>query len=540
MSPIPDRLPPAAMAPSLDPVLPDVRSWHGIQRRDLTFLAMMPTLLLCGMNSTFTDLARPFVMNELSSDRYRYQWVPGCTLLGSVAGMAVIAWCRNHFGLKNTYLAGLVIFTLGSLACGLTPNVEMLGVARFVQGWGNGMVVTTVLALFWREFPDHRDGAIAAYVLGLYFGRIAAPSFAGYLINTISWRSLFYFLVPISSLCAVLNLYLLQEDEPRDEAPEPFDWEGLILLLGFVVCLELGLFRFQKWGWRMSNEFWAVLALGSLLLAWFLAHEWTTRHPLLDLRLFRIRRFALSVAIKAMCDMTFFSVLSLLVTYMAVTRDYERLNTGLVLLPGVAAMSTALALASWLGRRSYRKLRLVLGVAGLIWGTWLLSSIDLYTDKTWIALYVMLWAAAAGTVASPLICISQEEMTPPQVASSAGIKNLMLALPAFIGGNVTAIFIERRGDAHFDSMRQSMVPNRPPADDVMRQVVDYFTLHGLDPSEAPGQAARLLGKYTRAYATVYAYQSVLQMIALVMFGALFLAFLLRPLPPHAPAGPGRG
>lgn len=535
-----DASPQGGPSRPLDRVLPDLREWRGIQRRQLVFLAMMPTLLICGMNATFTDLARPFVMNELASDRYRYQWVPGCTLLGSVAGMAMIAWCRNHFGLKNSYITGLAIFTIGSLACGLTPNVELLGVARFVQGWGNGMVVTTVLALFWREFPDHRDGAVAAYVIGLYFGRIVAPSIAAYLINADSWRSLFYFLTPITGGCAVVNYHLLQDDEPYDEALEPFDWEGLILLLGFVGCLELGLFRFQKWGWWTSNEFLAVSSLGTLLLAWFLAHEWTTAHPLLDLRLFGIRRFALSVAIKAMCDMTFFSVLSLLVTYMAVTRDYERLNTGLVLLPGVASMSMALALTSWLGRRSNRKLRLVVGVAGLIWGTWLLSSIDLYTDKLWIGLYVALWAASAGLVASPLICISQEEMTPPQVASSAGIKNLMLVLPAFVGGNVTAIFIERRGDAHFDSMRQSMTPNRPPTDDVLRRLVDDFTLHGLDPVEAAGQARRLLGAYTKAYATVYAYQSVLQMIALVMIGALFLTFLLRPLPPHAPQGPGRG
>ncbi|WP_165069117.1 MFS transporter [Paludisphaera rhizosphaerae] len=538
-TPIKPARPPQGVSHSLDPILPDVRSWHGFQRRDLAFLAMMPALLLCGMNSTFTDLARPFAMSELSSDRYRYQWVPGCTLLGSVIGMAVMPWCRNHFGLKNTFVAGLVVFTVGSLACGLTLNVEMLGAARFIQSVGNGLVVTTVLAILWREFPDHRDGAIAAYVLGLYFGRIFAPSFAGYLINTISWRSIFYFNGPVAGVAAVLNYHLLQDDEPRDEALEPFDWEGLILLVGFVICLEMGLFRFQKWGWQMSNEFWAVSTAGAWLLSWFLYHEWTCSHPLLDLRLFKLPRFTLAVAIKAMCDMTFFSVLSLLVTYMAVTRDYERWNTGLTLLPGVVAMSTALALTSWLGRRSDRKARLLAGVAGLILGTWLLSSIDLYTDKFWIACYVMLWASSAGVVASPLICISQEEMTPPQIASSAGIKNMMLVLPAFIGGNVVSIFIERRSDAHFDSMRQSMIPNRPPVDDVRRDLIDYFTLHGLDPSEAASQAARLLGRYTKDYATVYAYQSVLQMIALVMFGALILAFLLRPLPPHA-SGPSRG
>lgn len=531
--------PPRGAGRSPDRVLPDVRTWHGVQLRDLAFLAMMPALLLCGMTSTVTDLARPFVMTELASDRYRYQWVPGCTLLGSVAGMSLIAWARNRFGLKATFVAGLVVFTLGSLACAVAPDMERLAAARFVQSFGNGLVVTSVLAVFWREFPDHRDGAVAAYVLGLYFGRIVAPTVSGYLMNLPSWRAIFFFNVPIAAACAVMSFHLLQPDEPRDEPPEPFDFEGIVLLLGWVVCLEFGLFRFQKWGWWTADEFWMVSALGAALLAWFLAHEWLSPHPLLDLRLFRRRRFALSVAIKAVCDMTFFSVLSILVRYMAVTRDYERLTTGLVLLPGVVAMSTTLALTSWLGTRADRKARLVLGVAGLAAGTWLLSGIDLYTDKSWTAACVALWAGAAGVVASPLICISQEEMTPAEVASSSGIKNLMLALPAFVGGNVATILIERRGDAHFDAMRQSLLPNRPPIDDVRRRVIDDFTLHGLDPAEAAAQASRLLGAYTRAHASVYAYQSVLQMIAAATLVALALTFLLKPLPPHAP-GPHRG
>ena len=100
------------------------------------------------------------------------------------------------------------------------------------------------------------------------------------------------------------------------------------------------------------------------------------------------------------------------------------------------------------------------------------------------------WAAAAGLVASPLICISQEDMTPEQVASSASIKNLMLVLPAFVGNNLAGIFIERRGDAHFDAIRQTLLPNRPPVGDVLRQLADYYTLQGLGPADAERQAAR--------------------------------------------------
>lgn len=532
---MPDPLP----IPSDDPITPDVRVWHGIPRRDLVVVAIVPTLLLAGMTSTFTDLARPFVVNELSSDRYRYQWVPACTLLGSVTGMSLIAWMRHRIGLKSSYVLGLLIFTLGSLACAMAPNMELLGLARFVQGWGNGMVVTTVLAVFWREFPDHRDAAIAAYVLGLYFGRILAPSISAYLINLPSWRTIFYFNVPIAAVAAVLTAHLLQADDPPEKARDRFDFEGLVLLLGWVLCLMLGLFRFQKWGWYTSNEFWLVTAAGLILFVWFVAHEFTCPHALLDLRLFAIPRFTLSVAIKALADLCFFTVVSVLVRYMAVTRDYERVTTGLVLLPAVMAMGTTLAVTAWMGTRDDRKARLVVGLAGMVMGTWLLSSLDLYTDKFWTATITAAWAGAAGLVASPLICISQEEMTPDQVASSAGIKNLMLVLPAFVGNNLLGIFIERRGDSHFDSIRQSIVPNRQPLMDVRRGMVDYFTLQGLGPDDASAQAVRLVSRYTHDYATVFAYQSAFQILALTMVLAVVLALCLKPLPPDA-LGPHRG
>ncbi|MDR3638505.1 MAG: DHA2 family efflux MFS transporter permease subunit [Isosphaeraceae bacterium] len=535
-----ERLLPIAIA-SDDPLPPDVRLWHGVPRRDWVVLAIMPTLLLAGMTSTFTDLARPFVVTELASDRYRYQWVIGSTLFGSVTGMSLIAWLRSRFGLKRCYVAGLVLFTLGSLACGAAPNMEALGLARFLQGWGNGMVVTTVLAVFWREFPDHRDGAIAAYVLGLYFGRIVAPSISGYLINLPSWRTIFYFNVPIGAACTVLTFHLLQPDEPRNEARDRsnFDFEGLVLLLGWVLCLMVGLFRFQKWGWSTANEFWLVAGLGLALFAWFLAHEFSAPHPLLDLRLFGRPRFAQSVAIKALADLNFFTVVSLLVRYMAVTRDYERVTTGLVLLPAVVTMSTSLALTAWRGTRADRKPRLVAGLIGMTLGTWLLSGVDLYTDKLWTCAVTAAWAAAAGLVASPLICISQEDMTPEEVASSASIKNLMLVLPAFIGNNLVGIFVERRSDAHFDAMRQSLMPNRPPLDDVRRGLIDYFTHQGLGPSDADRQAGSLISRYVHDNAAVFAFQSGFQILALVLVAGVLLGLSLRPLPPHAP-GPRRG
>src|SRR5262249_9341646 len=182
------------------PLAPHCRTWHGVQCRYLAVAAVIPALVQTGMNSTITDLARPFVVSELASDRYRYQWVTGATLLGAVAGMSLIGWMRARFGLKRAWITGLVIYTLGSLGCATTPNSEFLVLARFVQSWGNGMAVATVQAILWREFPHHRDAAISIYVLGLYFGRILAPSFSAFLINLPSWRAILLLHAPLASV----------------------------------------------------------------------------------------------------------------------------------------------------------------------------------------------------------------------------------------------------------------------------------------------------------------------------------------------------
>jgi EmrB/QacA subfamily drug resistance transporter len=505
----------------------------------LAAAAVTPALLLTGVNSTVTELARPFLVSELASDRYRYQWVTGATLLGAVAGMSLIGWMRARFGLKRAWIAGLVIYTLGSLACAMTPNPEFLVVARFVQSWGNGMAVATVLAILWREFPRHHDAVISLYVLGIYFGRILAPSFSALLLNVFSWRAIFLIEVPIEAFAVVSTSWLLQPDQPGQETDRPFDFPGFALLLFWVTCLILALYRFQKWGWQTSSEFWLVSGLGVLSLTAFLVREFTTPEPLLDLRLFAIPRFAIYVTIKAFYDTNFLVIVPVLSVYMAVTRDYMRSTTGLVFLPAVATMGVALALAARFGTRRNRRARLILGLVAMAVGTWLMSGFDLYTDKRWIAAVIAVWAFGAGLVGSPVICIPLEGLDPQQVASSASIKNLFRVLPSFIGGGLVSVLIERRTDARFDSMRRFLTPNRPPTRDVVARLVDDLTLHGLSPGDAAAHARRMIAQYVRDNATVYADAAAFQYLALLPALGVALAFFLRPIPPDAP-GPKRG
>jgi DHA2 family multidrug resistance protein len=253
-----------------------------------------------------------------------------------------------------------------------------------------------------------------------------------------------------------------------------------------------------------------------------------TKAPLIDLSLFRERTFTLAVLCKSIFMITFGAVISLLANYMVTTRQYPRTTTGLVFLPGALAMGAALVLSGLIGMRWSRKVRLVLGMAGLAFATWQLTIIDLYTDKFLIGLYFTLWGASAGLMLPPVIVLPMEGLTQPQVVSSASIKNMVRELPSTIGSLLFAILLTRRSDAHFDQMRQKILPNRAVVEDVNRGLADHLTQHGSSGPRLHEQAGDVIGTYIHANARAFADETMLYYLALLCVIGVGLALLIRP------------
>jgi MFS family permease len=495
--------------------------------------------LLYGFHSTLPDLPGPFEVADIGSDRYRFQWISGASNIGSIIGMSMLPWLRSRFGLRRNYFAGLMLYAFGGVAGVWVRDDMVLAAATFIGAIGNGLLVTTVLSLLWLEFPERHDWSIGLYILGLYMGRILAPSVSGALINEPSWRTVVVAPAGLAGLVLIGAYESHRADFPRPQTHDPFDFPGLALLLVWVSCLFIGLSRFQLWGWGTSDATAVVYALGIVAFVGFFVRQTTATHPLFTLSLLRNRRFAIAVVIKALTDATFATVLLAVTRYMVVERGYPRTTTGLVLLPCVPAMLIALLFTSWYGTRGNRKLRLVLGMVGMAICTWELSRIDLFTDKRWLAAVLAVWAGCAALAGSPVICINFDGLTREQVAASASIKNVMRVLPTMVGAGLLAIVTNVRSTAVFDLERQTIEVNRPPATDVAAEIRDRLEPFSTRPSDLPAQANHVLGGWVKANATVWATQAILQYFALIAAGAAVLSLFLKPLPPDAP-GPLRG
>ncbi|MBY0525230.1 MAG: DHA2 family efflux MFS transporter permease subunit [Gemmataceae bacterium] len=503
----------------------------GIARKWWVVVTFMPSLALMGLNSTIIDIPNLVMIPELDTDRYRYQWTIGASLFGAMIGMAMLRWLRDRFGLRTLYVTGMFVYAVGMAGCGSASDVPRLTPFRFLQGLGEGMVVSNVLATMWREFPVQKDLAMAFYGVSLYFGKVIAPSVGAWITDNPNWHWIFYGPAIVALVTFILSWWILLPDKPADVTPAPFDFPGLWLLVIWVLALIVCLFRGQKWGWTNSRE-WVVL--WALFLFSFIA--WVTReaitdHPLIDLRLFRRRTFVLTMLSKSLYVINMYGVISTLCDYMVTTRGYPRTTAGLVLLPGALAMGASLILSGIIVRGWDRKSRIVGGLAGMTIMTWQLSVIDLYTDKWLLCGLFVLWGAATGLVISPLLVLASEGLTQTEVVTSAALKNMVRIMPGTFGATLIGTLVTRRSDANFDYLRQDITHNRAVAENVAGALTTHLTSQGSDRLAAHEQASHVVGSYIHANATAFASQTALQYLALGTAASVLLALFLRP--PHA-------
>lgn len=508
----------------------------GIGRNWWVIAAVLPILLLMGFASTIADIPMPVIIDEIDSDKYRFQWVTGAALLSTLMGMSMIRWLRDRFGLKKIHVTGVFIFAVASMFCGMAEGWEFLAGARFVQGFGRGLCVATILALFYRELPDRKDLAMALYGVGIYFGKAIAPTIGAYLTDYPSWRWTFYINGPSGLLAGVAACWILRPDRPEDANPEPFDFPGMGLLMLWITTLMVCLYRGQKWGWLTSNTVVVLLMVFTASFVLFIVWELRTPGPLIDVRLFKNRTFALAECVKSLYAVNLYTVISILCAYMLTLRHYPRTTTGLVLLPGALAMGLALVIGALLAKQVDRKNRLLLGLVIMALGAWLLSAVDLYTDKRWLAALFAFWGIGAGLVVSPVICIPLEGLTQAQVVSSACIKNMVRSLPGAVGSVVILTLVTRQADVNFDSLRQNIRPNRPVLENVTARLKDHLNVQSGGNDLEARQTKEVIEKYLHDNAKAFAYQTALKYLALCCLVAVVLALFIQAPKGDKPAG----
>src|SRR2546421_6380331 len=334
----------------------------------LTLIAACFGLLMLYIDLFIVNVALPTIVHDFRAPLGTVSWtISGYVLMIGVLPMG-IGRLGDLWGQRAVYLAGLALFSIASLLCGLAPDITALIVFRVLQGIGAAIMTPGTLAIIIRAFPPRQHGlAIGIYggISGL--GLIAGPVLGGLLVHGESWRWIFFVNVPLGVVALVMAvLFVPGAREETDSVP--VDWPGLLLLSSGLLFLLFGFTRAGDEGWTNIVLMGSGL-VGIVLLVLFVLTERRVRWPLVDLALFRNLPFVMGCLSFFFFSAALFGSQPYWSLFMQNTWGFTPLQGGLAFLPatGLIALFTPLTglIAQRAGHRLYGFLVLALLAIGL-------------------------------------------------------------------------------------------------------------------------------------------------------------------------------
>jgi EmrB/QacA subfamily drug resistance transporter len=312
---------------------------HTERNRWIALYVLCTGVLMIVLDVTVVNVALPTIQDDLDFTQSSLAWVVNAYLIAFGGLLLLAGRYGDLIGRRTVFLAGLGVFTVASLLCGLAQSQEMLVAARFVQGVGGAMTSAVVLGMIVTMFsePGEQARAMGVYAFVASAGGSVGLLAGGVLTQAISWHWIFFINVPIGIATAAWTLRLLDRDEGIGLS-KGADIPGALLITS---SLMLGVYTIVKpaaekgWG---SSEALLLGAASLVLLAAFLVREATARHPLVPLRIFRSRNVSGANVIQALTVAGMFGMFFLGALYLQRVLGYDALETGLAFLPCTIVM----------------------------------------------------------------------------------------------------------------------------------------------------------------------------------------------------------
>ncbi len=359
-------------------------------------------VLMAGLDSRIVIVGLPSVAASLGADAEQAIWITQAYVLGSTVALLLVGRISDIVGRVKLYTSGFAVFTLGSLLTSLATDPAQVIGFRALQGLGSAILFTNSAAMIVDATPSHELGlSLGINQVAFRMGSMAGLTVSGVILSILDWRALFYINVPIGIFGTAWAHFRLREIAKLDRGA-PIDWAGFVSFTGFILALLLAL-TLAAYGVGEARTVGALLAFSFGSLAVFAYVEHRTPHPLLDLRLLRIREFTGGVVAQLLNAIAFGAVLLLLSLDFQLVLGLSPLAAGVLILPMDVATLACGPLSGRLSDKYGHVPFTTAGLAVISLSLFLLSTTDASTPYSHLAVYIVLFGAGLGFFASPNI-----------------------------------------------------------------------------------------------------------------------------------------
>jgi EmrB/QacA subfamily drug resistance transporter len=279
------------------------------------------------LDVSIVNVALPSIQTDLGFSQEDLQWVLSAYALVFGGFLLLGGRLADILGRRGVFMGGLVVFTVGSLLCGLAWSDESLIAARAVQGLGAATITPSALSILSTTFIEGRERNIALGAWGAVggFGAAAGVLAGGILTDLLSWEWIFFVNIPVGVVGLVLAPILLTES--KDAHGQSHDVPGAVLVTSGLVLLVLGITQGRQWEW-LSAQTIGVFAASAVLLGAFAAWEQRQRDPLVRFSIFRLQTLSAANVAGLIMGTAMFSMFLMLSLYMQQVLEFSALRTG--------------------------------------------------------------------------------------------------------------------------------------------------------------------------------------------------------------------
>lgn len=420
---------------------PDIR----YSRRRWGVLAILCIgIFMILLDGTIVNIAIPSILTAFKTGFSQVEWVMNAYLLTFAVLLITTGRLGDLYGRKAVFLAGLCVFTLASLACGLAPRIGWLIAFRAVQGLGGALIMPNTLSIIANVFvAEERGKAMGFWGAVSGFSLALGPSLGGVLVEVASWRWIFFINVPVGAILLLVALrYVPESTDPT--SVKHMDYPGVAVLTASLFALTFALIEGQKYGWASA----LILSLFAATVAGFALFVRIQRkqmQPLMDLSLFKNRTFSLTNGVALLLQFGMMGVFFLLPIFLQAILGYSAIKAGLVMTPLAAIVIVASPTAGALSDRFGPKWLMVTGMLIAALGFYLTRRV-MVTDGSWQSLIApfLVSGFGIGIVVSPSTAAVMGSVMPARSGQASGVLSSMRQIGAVLGIAVMGAVLQNR------------------------------------------------------------------------------------------------
>jgi MFS transporter, DHA2 family, multidrug resistance protein len=516
-------------------------AWQPKYNRWIIALTVTLATFMEVLDTSIANVSLPHIAGSLGASQEESTWVLTSYLVSNAIVLPISAWFSRLIGRKRFYMTCVALFTASSFLCGLAPSLAALVFFRVLQGMGGGGLQPSEQAILADTFPPSMRGmAFAVYGMAVVVAPAIGPTLGGWITDNYTWHWVFYINVPVGIISLLLTNKLVEDPPYLIEQRKRFqnrriDWWGLGLVAIGISCLQLVLDKGQEKDWFSTHWITVTFIVAIACLVTWIVWEWRHPDPIVDIRLFKHRNFAVAIFFTFTLGVVLFGTTVMLPQYLQDLLGYPAVTAGEALAGGGFIMMLMMPLAGMLAGRVDPRLLMAIGFSSTGAALFYMSQhISLGMDFRTAFLLRILQTIGLAFIFIPSSTLSYVGIPVEKNNQVSAINSFVRNIGGSLGIALIVNFLTRSAQEHQTLLVAHAVPGAAAYETTVNGIAAALQNSGVNSFEAQQQSLGRVYGMVQQQASALAYVDAIAILALVI-GALtpFVLILRRPkkLPP---------